>query len=170
MVRYANPSFLRMFECSHDEIVGQSLATLFSSIGIRDLSDVITVIDISKNHTNEFVVKTKQNRRLVVKVAASNVTTRSGAEVGRMASFVDITKRKELEMKRENLIAGLKEALDKIKTLKGIIPICASCKKTRGDAGYWNDVERCIKEHSEAEFSQGICSQCAHRLYQEYDL
>ncbi len=126
------------------------------------------VIVLGRHIEKEFIVRTKRNRPLFVEVAASNVTTLSGAKVGRMASFVDITQRKELEMEKENLIAGLKEALDKIKTLKGIIPICASCKKIRNDEGYWNDVERYIKDHSEAEFSHGICPQCAHRLYHEF--
>jgi hypothetical protein len=57
------------------------------------------------------------------------------------------------------------DALDKIKTLRGIIPICASCKKIRDDKGYWNQLERYIDEHSEAHFSHGICPECAAKLY-----
>jgi hypothetical protein len=84
-----------------------------------------------------------------------------------MASFIDITKRKEIEADREKLIDKLQDALNKIKTLRGIIPICASCKKIRDDKGYWNQLESYIKEHSEANFSHGICPECIEKLYPE---
>ena len=55
--------------------------------------------------------------------------------------------------------------LSEIKTLQGIIPICANCKKIRNDTGYWDQVENYISEHSEAEFSHSICPDCAKKLY-----
>ncbi len=72
----------------------------------------------------------------------------------------DITERKEHERERENLIQELKEALDNIKTLRGLLPICAWCKKIRDDKGYWNKVEDYIEEHSDALFTHGICPEC----------
>lgn len=62
-------------------------------------------------------------------------------------------------------IVELKEALGHIKTLKGIVPICASCKKIRDDKGYWEQVEVYVKNHSEAQFSHGICPDCIKKLY-----
>ncbi|MCP3892653.1 MAG: hypothetical protein GY702_27820 [Desulfobulbaceae bacterium] len=59
----------------------------------------------------------------------------------------------------------LKKSLDEIKTLKGIIPICAKCKKIRDDEGYWNILESFIEEYSEASFSHSICPECAQELY-----
>ena len=56
------------------------------------------------------------------------------------------------------------------KTLKGFLPICATCKKIRDDQGYWNQIESYIKDHSEAEFSHGICPDCAKKLYPDMDL
>lgn len=96
------------------------------------MSDVIAIIDISKENTEEFIVESKDGRSFVVEVAASNVTSSSGKLVGRMASFVNITKRKEIEADREKLIIKLQDALNKVKTLRGIIPICAACKKISG--------------------------------------
>lgn len=61
----------------------------------------------------------------------------------------------------------LQTALDTIKTLHGIIPICASCKKIRDDQGSWNQLETYISEHTEADFSHGICPDCARKLYPE---
>jgi len=62
----------------------------------------------------------------------------------------------------------LKDALSKVKTLSGMLPICASCKKIRDDQGYWNQLESYIADHSEAEFSHGICPDCAKKLYGKY--
>jgi PAS domain S-box-containing protein len=80
----------------------------------------------------------------------------------------DITERKQVEEEHEGLIAELQQALSKVKTLSGLLPICASCKKIRDDKGYWNQIESFISEHSEAEFSHGICPECAAKLYPEY--
>ena len=65
-------------------------------------------------------------------------------------------------------IDGLHQALNKISTLRGLLPICASCKKIRDDKGYWNQIETYIMEHTEADFSHGICPDCAKELYGEY--
>ena len=85
-----------------------------------------------------------------------------------MASFIDITKKKEMENDRENLIAKLQEALHQVKTLRGIIPICASCKKIRDDKGYWSQVEDYVHAHTEADFTHSICPECAKTLYPDY--
>jgi PAS domain S-box-containing protein len=77
----------------------------------------------------------------------------------------DISARKKAEEDRERLIAELSDALSKIRTLKGLLPICASCKKIRNDKGYWEHMELYIRDHSEADFSHGICPECAEKLY-----
>ena len=64
-------------------------------------------------------------------------------------------------------LAELKEALAEVKTLRGLIPICSSCKKIRDDKGTWNRIESYIAAHSEAEFTHGICPQCIRELYPE---
>jgi hypothetical protein len=66
------------------------------------------------------------------------------------------------------LIHELTDALGNIKTLKGLLPICSSCKKIRDDKGYWQKVESYISEHTEAEFTHGICPDCVRRVYPEY--
>jgi hypothetical protein len=70
------------------------------------------------------------------------------------------------ELKKKN--TELKTALSQVKTLSGFLPICASCKKIRDDNGYWNQIESYIRNHSEAEFSHGICPDCAQKLYPNY--
>jgi CheY-like chemotaxis protein len=77
--------------------------------------------------------------------------------------------RAKLESEREALIKELQEALAKIKTLSGLIPICAWCKKIRDDKGYWQAVEQYISEHSQAEFTHSICSDCQKKYFPESD-
>lgn len=62
----------------------------------------------------------------------------------------------------------LRDAMAKVKTLSGLIPICASCKKIRDDQGFWNQMERYISEHSDVQFSHGICPDCMRRLYPDF--
>ncbi|MCX5814662.1 MAG: hypothetical protein NTX75_00255, partial [Proteobacteria bacterium] len=87
--------------------------------------------------------------------------------IGGIITFLSI-RRKRAEEERERLILELREALSKVKTLSGLLPICASCKKIRNDKGYWEQMEIYIRDHSEAEFSHGICPECAAKLYPEY--
>ena len=77
----------------------------------------------------------------------------------------ELAERKRVEEHQERLIAQLREALSKIKTLHGLLPICASCKKIRDDEGYWQDLDAYITDHTEAEFSHGLCPHCAKKLY-----
>ncbi|MCI0841177.1 MAG: PAS domain S-box protein, partial [Chloroflexi bacterium] len=88
-----------------------------------------------------------------------------GKIVGFQGIARDITARKEIESERESLITELREALSKIKTLSGLLPICASCKKVRDDNGYWNQIETYISAHSDADFSHSICPSCVKELY-----
>ena len=62
----------------------------------------------------------------------------------------------------------LQEALDQVKTLSGLLPICANCKKVKDDQGYWHQVEMYVQEHSDATFSHGLCPDCFRELYPEY--
>ena len=94
----------------------------------------------------------------------------AGNAVGTFGISRDITERKRAEVERERLIGDLQDALSKVKTLSGLLPICASCKKIRDDRGYWNQIESFIGEHSEIEFSHGICPECLRTLYPDIRL
>ena len=80
----------------------------------------------------------------------------------------EITDRLRAETDRERLIGQLQNALAEVKRLSGLLPICVNCKKIRNDEGYWEQVESYICKHSEAEFSHGICPECAKVLYPEF--
>ena len=82
----------------------------------------------------------------------------------------DITDRKRAEEERNRLIADLETALKEIKTLRGILPICSFCKKIRDDEGYWEQVDVYIHKHSQADFSHGICPECAKKHYPDMEI
>lgn len=80
----------------------------------------------------------------------------------------EIRERTTAEAARDKTILELQHALDEVKILRGILPICASCKNVRDDKGYWKQIESYIKDHSEAEFTHGICPECAKKHYPEF--
>lgn len=81
---------------------------------------------------------------------------------------IEIHGHQRTQKEKDDLIVALQDALSKVKTMSGLLPICASCKKIRDDSGYWSQIEFYISEHSNAEFSHGICPDCEKRLYPDY--
>ncbi|HKE24645.1 MAG TPA: PAS domain-containing protein [Bryobacteraceae bacterium] len=77
--------------------------------------------------------------------------------------YRDVSMRRNAEAERERLIRELQSALAQVRTLRGLIPICAWCKKIRNDHGYWEQLELFIKNHSEADFTHGMCPDCAKK-------
>lgn len=75
---------------------------------------------------------------------------------------------KNAEEEQRALAESLQEALNNVKILKGMLPICANCKKIRDDGGYWQQIETYISNNSDTQFSHGICPDCVRKLYPEY--
>lgn len=79
-----------------------------------------------------------------------------------LAGLFDVLKRER------ELSKSLQDSLEEVTRLRGLLPICASCKSIRDDKGLWQQIEQYISSHSEAEFTHGICPECARKLYPEY--
>ena len=108
---------------------------------------------------------TKEGNIIPVSISGAIYRDQNGNPAGSIINLRDIT---DLKMAEEALLRErdkLKEALAKIKTLSGMLPICVSCKNIRDDKGYWNQIESYIREHSEAEFSHSMCPECKKRIY-----
>ena len=90
------------------------------------------------------------------------------SEYSNRRSFYLMNQLSQQHKEMEDINVQLKEAIDHVKQLGGLLPICAECKNIRDDKGYWNQIEAYISEHSEAEFSHSICPDCASKLYPEY--
>ncbi len=80
------------------------------------------------------------------------------------ARFGDLLRLRRANEALQTRTKELEEALAKIKTLRGLIPICSSCKRIRDDTGYWQQLEKYITEHSEADFTHGLCSECLKQM------
>ena len=93
-------------------------------------------------------------------------------EINELRSAIEIAMVKhDAAMEREALIAQLQEAQREVRTLSGLLPICASCKRIRNDdSSNWQPIEAYIASHSDADFTHGICPECADRLYPELNL
>jgi PAS domain S-box-containing protein len=100
-----------------------------------------------------------------VDLRSSLLPDRRGRVGGRLIVAQDVTERRRMELEKERLIGELQAALADVKTLSGLVPICSSCKKIRDDQGYWRTLERYLADHSDAQFTHGLCDDCLRRLY-----
>jgi phosphoserine phosphatase RsbU/P len=92
-------------------------------------------------------------------------------DAGELRARVEVGRRMiEMQNALASKVEELRQAFDQIKTLRGIVPICANCKKIRDDQGYWNQVEVYVRNHTEATFSHGLCPECVKKLYPEIEL
>ena len=121
---------------------------------------------------NDAVFRIRRKDRSIAWMAMSwqPIFNDKGVCQGYRVSTRDFTERKRAQQERESLMREREEALAKVKTLHGLLPICASCKKVRNDTGYWEQIESYVRSHSDAEFSHGICPECMQRLYPGYRL
>ncbi|MBU1274415.1 MAG: PAS domain S-box protein [Proteobacteria bacterium] len=111
------------------------------------------------------VMLDRQGRAHHILWNCTRIDDSQGQALGVVISGLDITVRIKYAQEREKLIESLQEALAQVKTLSGLLPICSNCKKIRDDSGYWRKIEEYLQKHSQAEFSHGLCPQCAHQLY-----
>ena len=103
-------------------------------------------------------------------VTADPLTDHDGHLVGAVHMVRDITDLRLVQAEREALIRNLEQALSEVKTLKGLIPICAQCRQIRDDSGAWSSLETYVRKNLDADFSHGLCPKCAEREYETYDL
>ena len=107
------------------------------------------------------------NRQRWLDISVGPIFDRWGQLAGRIVVARDVTAQKNLEDERERLIDDLQEALRKVTTLEGLLPICAHCRNVRDDRGYWSRIEDYIGSRTPLEFTHAICPDCMGRLYPE---
>ncbi len=147
------------------------LGILYGGLG---LVDDLLFYDITFDKNNDFFdifFVTEYNRTTVDRLSGDCQEISDW----KLKHVVNQSRRKEKfwECINETLNAAfieMKDAMDKAKVLRGLLPICASCKKIRDDRGYWTQLEHYISLHSEADFSHGLCPDCAKRLYPWYNM
>ena len=163
-----NPASQKLFGYETQELIGQPLTVLMpeSFIGLHKTA-MAEHVKTGKSHvigeTVELEGLTKEGLEFPLELSIS--TWKVKDETFYTGIIRGISERKKIEAERNQLIKNLQESLAKINTLRGMLPICASCKKIRDDRGYWNQIETYLSKHSEAEFSHGICPECVQKLY-----
>ena len=170
-IAFCNTAASKMFGYSEDQLIGQSITVLmperFREAHKKGIARVVATGESNLiDETIELSGIRQDGREFPVELSLSN--WKSGKDTFYTGIIRDISERKKYEKERDGLIESLKKSLEKVRALSGLLPICASCKKIRDDKGYWNQIEAYIRDHSEAEFSHGICPDCSKKLYPEY--
>jgi PAS domain S-box-containing protein len=164
--RYVNLAFSSHFDRSPEELIGRRIYDIFPAEE-ADRRMVVVRRAFATGETIVFDVRVpmaRENDRFFI-TSVKPITDSAGKVASVVCISKDITERKRAEEDREKLIQDLKSALAEVRALSGLLPICADCKRIRDDNGSWTQIERYIRDHSEAEFSHGLCPDCAERLY-----
>lgn len=117
------------------------------------------------------IVSTKSDKADVITAldAGANDYLTKPFDAGELRARVEVGRRMiEMRFQLAEKVVELEQALDQVRTLRGIVPICANCKNVRDDQGYWNRVETYLNQHTEAEFSHAVCPDCMKRLYPQF--
>ena len=159
----------KVFGYTASEAIGHALWFLVPSQYRQGLSNSLSRALRDEEVERLQTVSIRKDARIVdVSVTFSDIKDPQGNLTGVSIIARDITERKRIEAEREKLLKELQDAMAQVKTLSGLLPICASCKKIRDDTGYWHQVEIYIKRHSRAEFTHGFCPECLKRLYPQF--
>ncbi len=162
----ANGAFQRMLSYTAQEIPALTIYDVMGHDQAGADLDLSLVLKNRQAALGERRFVRKGGSLVDVDVSVSLITREARSVVCLVAH--DITERKQAERQRESLVAELQQALRQVKTLSGLLPICASCKRIRDDQGAWQPVEAYIRERSNAEFTHGLCPDCVRRLYPQF--
>ena len=157
-----------MFGHAFENVIGRPSNILLPSGHYDDMPIILDRLKIGQPPKDfEGSRATRDGRELHLAISISPIKNSVGKIIGASMIARDIHERKRHEQERERLIGELQAALSEVKALHGLLPICASCKKIRDDQGYWTQVEVYLTEHSNAEFTHGICPECEQQ-YREH--
>ena len=174
-ITFANKAYADCLEKTPRSMIGRPYMTLIQdSIQHTLFDNLVAVRSASTPIEIEYKIKDPQGCTRWQQWRFHGIVDKNGHVSEIQCVGRDVTRKKMIESDRklsekrlQEESEKLKQALTKVKRLSGMLPICASCKMIRDDKGYWNQIEAYIANHSEAEFSHGICPNCARKLYPE---
>ncbi len=152
---------------TREELIGRSTAKIIHPEDLKIARDhAVEMLSGKRDSPYEFRIVTRRGEiRWIMETLTSINYLGKPAILG---NSMDITDYKSVAAERENIILQLQKALLEVKKLSGLLPICSCCKKIRNDEGYWEQLEVYIRDRTEAEFSHGICPECAKKIYAEF--
>jgi len=160
----ANASACKYYQCTKQKITSMSIMDI-NTLSSDQIHEEMQNAKTEKRNYFNFQHKLSSGEIRDVEVYSSPVML---AEQKVLFSIIhDISERKGIEKEREKLIAKLEKALEEIKVLRGILPLCSFCKKIRDTKGAWEQVDDYIHHHSEADISHTICPECMKTHYPE---
>jgi PAS domain S-box-containing protein len=156
----------RIFGYTAEEVLGRPITMLIPPDRLGEEPKIIERLRRGEYIEHfETVRRRKDGQEVDISLTISLIKDQTGKIIGVSKIARDITERQRAKAEQEQLLNVLKDALARVKTLYGLLPICASCKKIRSDEGYWKNIETYIEEHSDASFTHGICPDCVQKLY-----
>lgn len=161
-----NDRFVEILRSSREKLLGLDMNTL------KDQSVIPAIrkaLEGDEGHYEGPYRATTSPAEIWVSMRTAPIFDQDGKVSNGVGIVEDVTERKQAEEEKGKLIFELQNALTKVKQLSGLLPICASCKKIRDDKGYWNQIEVYIRDHSEAEFTHGICPECQEKALKAID-
>lgn len=167
-IRYTSPSFHRVLGYRQEEMVG---STGFDLLHPDDRATVLGALEQflktpGARDSIQYRARHANGAWIALEVVAYNLLDHPSVR-GLVLNGRDISKRKRTEAEKDQLISDLEQALAQTKTLSGVLPICASCKKLRTEEGRWQQIEAYIRDRAPVEFSHGMCPECTHLWFPE---
>ncbi len=158
---HMNRAGLAMIEAdSFDDVKSQSVYALIAPEYREEFRSLTERNFSGESGIMEFEMIGLKGGRLRLETHAVPLRNTNGDIYASLGITRNVTERRLAEKEREKLISKLQDALANVKTLKGLLPVCAWCKKVRDDRGYWDKLENYIRQRSDADFTHGICPEC----------
>lgn len=151
-----------------EELQGKRIEDIFPSAIAEEYYSRINLAVAAEGSVEFEDFVTQNDAKMWLIANAKKICHSNGDVLGVLIITSDITDRKHAEIENQRLVKELGEALENVKLLSGLLPICANCKRIRDNEDHWSQIEVYISKHSEADFSHGICPECAMVLYPDF--
>ncbi len=167
----ANNHFYRHFKTTPEKTTGRILYNLDKDLW--DLYSIHNMLEHTLEEKNcvenfELIYNSSNKEKRTLLLNARKIFKENDKHTVILMSVEDITDEKEIRKEEGNFVMELQSSLDCINSMKGLLPLCASCKNIRDDNGYWYRIEAYIESHSQAEFTHSICPECLQKDFPEY--
>lgn len=170
-LEHVNPALASMLGSTPAELIGTRIVDISHP---DDRLSLELAERLFKNEIPAYRVEKRYFRKdgaiIWAHLTATAIRDSSGNALFGLAMIEDITERRLYNQEREQLIARLQDALANVKTLSGLLPMCAWCKRIRDDEGSWSDVEHYVRHQTNADFTHGICPDCQEQVRRDLGL